>query len=58
MAKDGVSIEELRELIEHRTRKLDAARLGVSNERIIAYRKAQLNEAQKQLAAALAAQRN
>lgn len=51
-------VQQLRDLIEHRQRKLDAARLGVSNERIIAYRKAQLIEAQKQLAAAIAAQRN
>lgn len=51
----NVDVQELRDPVEHRQRKLDAARLGVSNERIIAYRKAQLNEAQQQLAAALKA---
>lgn len=52
----NVDVQELRDLVEHRTRKLDAARLGELNERIIKLRTEQLDEAKKQYAAAIAAQ--
>lgn len=50
-------IQALRELVEHRQRKLDAARLGKPNRHILKRRTSDLDEAKRKLAAALAAKR-
>lgn len=49
-------VQKLRELVEHRTRKLDAAKLGKPNRHILKRRTSDLDEAKRKLAAALAAQ--
>ena len=50
-------VETLRELVEHRQRKLDAAKLGKPNRHILKRRTSDLDEAKRKLAAAIAAKR-